>query len=88
MLITEHERIAPVILASCTALNVLFCAVLTYNPSLVGVAASTAATLAAWNVAMAVFIWRRLRLRLGVLAMLQPPSGETGTAASGKGALP
>jgi O-antigen/teichoic acid export membrane protein len=81
MIMTGHERNAAAILISCAAANAVGCTVLIGFLGLTGAAISTTATLIAWNVAMAVFIWRRLGLRPGVFAMPRWPLGKGGVDA-------
>jgi len=88
MTMTGHERGAVKILASCAGANVVGCIVLISLFGLTGAAISTTAALVAWNMAMAVFIWRRLHFLPGVLAMFRLPLGTDRVAAQREGALP
>jgi len=88
MIMTGHERSAVKILVACAGVNVVGCIVLISPLGLTGAAISTTATLVAWNVAMAVFIWRRLHFLPGLAAMFRLPPGTDGVAARCEGALP
>lgn len=68
MTMTGHERRAAVLLARCAVVNAGASAVLIGMFGLTGAAIGTAMSLIVWNVAMAVFLWRRLNLLPGVLA--------------------
>jgi O-antigen/teichoic acid export membrane protein len=71
LIMTGHERSAAAIIVSCATANAAGCMMLIGYLGVTGAAISTAATFILWNVVMAVFIWRRLRLNPGILAMLQ-----------------
>jgi O-antigen/teichoic acid export membrane protein len=88
MTMTGHERGAVKLLASCAGANVVGCIVLISLFGLTGAAISTTAALIAWNLAMAVFIWRRLHFLPGLLAMFRLPLGTGRVAAQREGALP
>lgn len=68
MTMTGHERGAAVLLVSCAIINAGASAVLVAMFGLIGAAIGTAVSLVIWNVAMALFLWRRLSLLPGVLA--------------------
>jgi O-antigen/teichoic acid export membrane protein len=68
MTMTGHERSGFKLLVACAAINVVGCTVLISLLGITGAAISTSAALIAWNLAMAVFIWRRLRFLPGLLA--------------------
>jgi O-antigen/teichoic acid export membrane protein len=70
---TGHERSAAVLLVCCAALNAGVSAVLIVMYGLPGAAVGTALSLVIWNVAMALFLWRRLGLLPGVLGRLRLP---------------
>jgi O-antigen/teichoic acid export membrane protein len=70
MLMTGHERSAAAILVSCAASNAAGCMMLIGHFGATGAAISTALALVLWNALMAAFIWRRLHLRPGILAIL------------------
>jgi hypothetical protein len=55
---------------------------------LTGAAVATSASLIIWNTAMAVFLWRRLQLLPGVLAMLRSRLAKERTPARREVALP
>lgn len=76
MLMTGHERAAAAILVSFAAANAAACALLANLMGVTGAAIATTVTLVLWNVAMAVFIWRRLGLQPGILTMLRSPFGR------------
>ncbi len=77
MTMTGHERSAAVLLISSTAVNAVVSAALIGVLGLAGAAVATTTTLIVWNAAMALFVWRRLRLLPGVLAVFRlPPRGE------------
>ena len=71
MTMTGHERSAAVLLARCAAVNAGASAVLVGMFGLIGAAIGTAVSLIIWNMAMAVFLWRRLNLLPGVLAVFR-----------------
>lgn len=67
MTMTGHERSAAVLLVFCAMINAGASAVLIGMFGLIGAAIGTALSLVVWNVAMALFLWRRLNLLPGVL---------------------
>lgn len=71
MTMTGHERSAAVLLVASTIGNMAASAGLIAMLGLNGAAIGTAATLIMWNLAMALFLSRRLGLKAGVLAGLQ-----------------
>jgi O-antigen/teichoic acid export membrane protein len=73
MTMTGHERSAAVLLVCCAAVNAGVSAVLIVMYGLPGAAVGTALSLVIWNVAMALFLWRRLGLLPGVLGRLRLP---------------
>jgi O-antigen/teichoic acid export membrane protein len=70
MTMTEHERGAAVLLILSAAVNVVASIVFISILGLIGAAIATTIALIVWNVAMAFFISRHLRLLPGVLGML------------------
>jgi O-antigen/teichoic acid export membrane protein len=68
MTMTGHERAAAALIAAFAAANIVACLAIIPHYGADGAAAATAATLCAWNVAMAVYIRKRLRLRPGPFA--------------------
>jgi O-antigen/teichoic acid export membrane protein len=76
MTMTGHERSAAALLVVCAAANAVVSALLISLFGLTGAAIATTATLIVWNVAMALFIWRRLQLLPGVLPMFRSPLGR------------
>jgi O-antigen/teichoic acid export membrane protein len=73
MTMTGHERSAVVLLVSCAVINAGASALLIAMFGLPGAAVGTAVSLVIWNVAMALFLWRRLSLLPGVLASFRLP---------------
>jgi O-antigen/teichoic acid export membrane protein len=73
MTMTGHERSAAGLLVSCALVNAGASAVLIGMFGLTGAAIGTAVTLVVWNVAMALFLRRRLNLLPGVLAIFRIP---------------
>ena len=71
MTMTGHERNAAVLLACCAMVNAGASAVLVHMFGLTGAAIGTAVSLVVWNLAMALFLWRRLNLLPGVLAIFR-----------------
>jgi O-antigen/teichoic acid export membrane protein len=69
MTMSGHERSAAVMLVSIVTVNALAGAALISLLGLNGAAISFTASLIIWNVAMAFFVWRRLRLFPGPLAI-------------------
>jgi O-antigen/teichoic acid export membrane protein len=70
MTMTEHERGAAALLILSAAVNVVASIVFIRILGLTGAAIATTTSLIVWNVAMAFFISRHLRLLPGVLGML------------------
>ncbi len=70
---TGHERGAAVLLVCCAMVNAGASAVLVGMFGLTGAAIGTAVSLVVWNVVMALFLWRRLNLLPGVLAIFRIP---------------
>ena len=70
MTMTEHERGAAVLLILSAAVNVVASIFFISILGLTGAAIATAIALIVWNVTMAIFIARHLRLLPGVLGML------------------
>lgn len=68
MTMTGHERAAAVLVAVFAVVNVVACAAVIPHYGADGAAAATAASVCAWNLAMAVYIRTRLRLRSGLFA--------------------
>jgi O-antigen/teichoic acid export membrane protein len=73
MTMTGHERGAAMLLAFCALVNAGASALLVGMFGLTGAAIGTAVSLVIWNVAMALFLWRRLNLLPGVLAVFRIP---------------
>src|SRR5437899_3830306 len=73
MTMTGHERSAAVLLVSCAMVNAGASAVLIGMFGLTGAAIGTAVSLVVWNVAKALFLWRRVNLLPGVFAIVPIP---------------
>jgi O-antigen/teichoic acid export membrane protein len=73
MTMTGHERNAAVLLACCAVVNAGVSAGLVGVFGLTGAAIGTAASLVVWNLAMALFLWRRLNLLPGLLVIFRIP---------------
>ncbi len=73
---TGHERAAAVMLILSAAFNAVLSTVLIGRLGLTGAALATAASLILWNVGMAAFTWRKLKLVPGVLAVFGAPLGS------------
>jgi O-antigen/teichoic acid export membrane protein len=71
MIMTGHERGAALLLVTNTVVNAALSVWLIGWLGLSGAAISTGAVLVAWNAAMALFLWKRLHLIPGVLALFQ-----------------
>jgi O-antigen/teichoic acid export membrane protein len=79
MTMTEHERSAAALLISSAIINIAVGVILVATLGLTGAAIATAITLAAWNLAMAHFISRHLRLTPGVPGMFRRGRRPAGT---------
>ncbi len=64
---THHERDAAMGVGTALILNVLLNAWLTPRWGMMGTALATATALAGWNLVLTGFVWRRFRIRVGVL---------------------
>lgn len=79
MTMTGHERSAALLLIASAAVNAVFSVALISLFGLTGAAIATTTTLIVWNSAMALFVWRNLRLFPSVLAIFRlPPRVKTG----------
>jgi len=76
MTMTGHERAAAVLLVCCASLNAVASAVLIDMFGLNGAAIGTAVSLVVWNLAMALYLWRRLSLLPGVLSRFRFLAGK------------
>ena len=74
---TGHERAAATLMLASTVGNAVVGAVFIRLFGLTGAAVATTLTMVAWNAAMALSIWRHLRLVPGVVAALWMPSRAT-----------
>ena len=72
MTMTEHERGAAALLVLSALVNVVAGIVFINMFSLNGAAIATTIALIGWNMAMASFIRRHLRLQPGILGMFGP----------------
>lgn len=70
---TGHERAAAVLLLSCTVLNAGLTVGLIQLVGLTGAAIATTAAIILLNLAMALFVWRKLRLLPGIFAIFRSP---------------
>lgn len=68
MTMTGHEWSAARLLIACALVNGIVSIALVAPFNLVGVAASSAVFLVVWNIAMALFLWRRLNIAPGILS--------------------
>jgi O-antigen/teichoic acid export membrane protein len=84
MTMTGHERSAAVLLVSCAMVNAGASAVLIGTFGLAGAAIGTAVSLVIWNVAMALFLWRRLNLLPGILAIFRVPLEKEHSVIAGR----
>jgi O-antigen/teichoic acid export membrane protein len=85
MTMTGHERSAAVLLVCCATVNAGASAVLIGMFGLIGAAIGTAASLVIWNVAMALFLRRRLNLLPGVLTIFRIPLEKQPGVITGRG---
>jgi O-antigen/teichoic acid export membrane protein len=69
---TGNESRAASILALSAVANALTCAALVSFFGLIGAAVATAAAFVAWNVLMALDIWRKLQIWPGVIGLFRP----------------
>jgi O-antigen/teichoic acid export membrane protein len=69
---TAHERTGAAILAVCAGVNFAACLMMISSLGMTGAALAMTATLITWNLAMGTFIYRRLRLKPGLVASLAP----------------
>lgn len=77
---TGNERAGAAILAVCAALNFGGCMLVISSFGMAGAAAVTTLTLVGWNVAMAIFIQRKLHLMPALVAFLKTMAGRKRTA--------
>ncbi len=87
MTMTGHERSAATLLVLSALANAVVSAVLIPLFGLTGAAIATSASLIIWNTAMAIFLWRRLQLPPGVLAVFRPLSAKANGQAHRASAL-
>ncbi len=78
---TGHERSAALLMLVMTAVNAAAAAAFVHLFGLTGAAVAATVTLLVWNLAMAVLIWRYLRLIPGIIAAVPLLSGLRGYAA-------
>jgi O-antigen/teichoic acid export membrane protein len=65
---TGHERIGAAFLTACAGANLAACLLTIDSLGMTGAALAMSATLVAWNVAMGIFIYRRLHLMPGLIS--------------------
>jgi hypothetical protein len=68
---TGHERTGAAMLAICAGSSFIACMLMIDSLGMTGVAVAMTVALIAWNVAMGVFIHRRLHLMPGLFASFQ-----------------
>lgn len=68
---TGHERTGAAMLAVCAGSNFTACMLMIDSLGMTGAALARTATLIAWNVAMGVFVYRRLHLMPGLVASIK-----------------
>jgi O-antigen/teichoic acid export membrane protein len=73
---TGHERVGATMLAVCAGANFVACILMIDSLGMTGAALARTATLIAWNVAMAVFVYRRLHLMPGLVASFKAKPGR------------
>lgn len=71
MAMTGHERGAAKILVASAVASAVICVLFVNLFGLIGAAIATTTALIIWNTAMALFIWRNLKLRPGVLGIFR-----------------
>jgi hypothetical protein len=74
MTMTGNERGAVFLILIGAAINVVATIVLTLWLGMVGTALGAIGSIVVWNILMAEFIWRRLRLLPGLLAIFVQPN--------------
>jgi O-antigen/teichoic acid export membrane protein len=80
---TGHERIGAAMLVVCAGSNFAACMLMIDSLGMAGAAVAMTATLIAWNVAMGVFIYRRLLLMPGLVASFKAIPGRKRAADCG-----
>jgi O-antigen/teichoic acid export membrane protein len=80
MTMTEHERGAAVLLILSAAVNILVSVAFIFWLGLTGAAIASSAALMIWQMAMAIFISRNLRLLPGILAIFLPNRRDSAKA--------
>jgi O-antigen/teichoic acid export membrane protein len=73
---TGHERTGATMLAVCAGSNFVACMLLIDFLGMTGAALARTVTLIAWNAAMGVFVYRRLRLMPGLVASFKAIPGR------------
>lgn len=74
---TGHERSGAAMLVASAAANATLTAILITPFGMIGAAIGSAVTLIVWNLAMSIFLWRRLHLRPGFLTLVWRPLART-----------
>jgi O-antigen/teichoic acid export membrane protein len=80
---TGHERAGATIFAVCAGLSFAACMLVIDSFGMMGAACAMTGTLICWNVAMAVFIHRRLHLMPGLVASFKAMPGRKHAAGCG-----
>jgi len=80
---TGHERAGAMIFAVCAGSSFAACMLIIDSFGMLGAACAMTGTLICWNVAMAVFIHRRLHLTPGLVASLKAMPGRKHAAGCG-----
>lgn len=81
MTMTGNERNAAALLVASAVGNAIASVVFVRLFGLTGAAVATSLSLVIWNLAMAYFLWRRLRLLPGVLGLLRwSPANENASS--------
>jgi O-antigen/teichoic acid export membrane protein len=76
---TGHERTGAAILVACALSNFIACMLTIGSFGMTGAAFAMTGTLVAWNIAMAIFIYRRLHIVPGLIAALLKVLGDNGS---------
>ena len=79
MTMTGYERNAAAMLVVSAIANAIMSVLFIHLFGLTGAAVATSLSLVIWNMAMAYFLWRRLQLLPGVLALWRWPLANKGT---------
>jgi O-antigen/teichoic acid export membrane protein len=74
MTMTSNEKGAVLLILIGAAVNVIATVILTLWFGMIGAAFAAIGSMIIWNILMAIFIWRRLRLLPGLLAIFVQPN--------------